>query len=149
MKKENYYHIIGIGIGNSQKEDNTMARKSAAAEQVEAVDWTDLEAKPKVKETKRGVPGMVEMIKAFCAQCMGDYLDGRDDCGVPGCPLYRSMPYGKMEPDYEWRTNGGHRNENRRMLKFEIIKAGIVAKVAKKKKKAAAKKKTSKRGKKK
>lgn len=121
-----------------------MARKSAAAEQVEAVDWSDLEKEPKIKETKRGVPGMVEMIKAFCSQCMGDYLDGKIDCEVPGCPLYRSMPYGKMDPDYLWRTNGGHRNENRRALRFELVKAEIVAKL-KKKKKAAAKKLAKKR----
>jgi hypothetical protein len=123
-----------------------MARKSsAAAKEVEAIDWSDLEAKPKVKETKRGVPGMAEMIKAFCAQCMGDYLDGRDDCGNPKCPLYRSMPYGKLEPDYEWRTTGGHRNENRRILKFQIIKEGVAAKVAKKKKKKKKKAATKKK----
>lgn len=31
--------------------------------------------------------------KAKCADCCGYYIDGRLDCGVPGCPLYKFMPY--------------------------------------------------------
>lgn len=39
-----------------------------------------------------------QAILAKCADCMGDYIDGREDChgdGLQGgiCPLYAFMPY--------------------------------------------------------
>jgi hypothetical protein len=30
---------------------------------------------------------------AKCADCMNRFLDGREDCLIPTCPLYPSMPY--------------------------------------------------------
>jgi hypothetical protein len=32
-------------------------------------------------------------ILAKCAECMVDYIDGRVDCGVTGCPLHPFQPY--------------------------------------------------------
>ena len=32
-------------------------------------------------------------IKATCYQCMNSYVDGKNDCGIPDCPLYPFMPY--------------------------------------------------------
>jgi hypothetical protein len=42
------------------------------------------------KLTQRGA------INAKCADCMGDYADGRDDCDMQKCPLYPWQPYGKV-----------------------------------------------------
>lgn len=36
-------------------------------------------------------------MQAKCAECMNRYVDGARDCGVPGCPLYPWMPYGKAD----------------------------------------------------
>ena len=36
-----------------------------------------------------------QSILAKCAECVSDYIDGREDCEVQGCPLYPFMPYGK------------------------------------------------------
>jgi hypothetical protein len=41
-------------------------------------------------------------IEAFCAQCMGYWQDGKVDCESTKCPLYKWMPYGKLEPDFTW-----------------------------------------------
>lgn len=35
-----------------------------------------------------------QSIRAKCAECMGNYEDGRKDCTNEGCPLYPWMPYG-------------------------------------------------------
>jgi hypothetical protein len=34
-----------------------------------------------------------QAIIAKCADCMNNYVDGRNDCGVRTCPLYPWMPY--------------------------------------------------------
>lgn len=34
-----------------------------------------------------------QAILAKCFDCCGGYVDGLDDCGVKGCPLYPFMPY--------------------------------------------------------
>ncbi len=34
-----------------------------------------------------------QAILAKCAECCGGYVDGKDDCEVPRCPLYPFMPY--------------------------------------------------------
>lgn len=39
-------------------------------------------------------------IIAKCCACSGHYVDGRDDCDTPTCPLYPYMPYGKMRTKY-------------------------------------------------
>jgi hypothetical protein len=36
-------------------------------------------------------------IIANCFDCMGQYVDGRQDCKNPLCPLYPFMPYRKKE----------------------------------------------------
>lgn len=36
---------------------------------------------------------MKEAILAKCYDCMASYIDGRQDCEIPDCPLYRWMPY--------------------------------------------------------
>jgi len=34
-----------------------------------------------------------QMIIAKCYECMGEYVDGRFDCGINDCPLHPMMPY--------------------------------------------------------
>lgn len=34
-----------------------------------------------------------QAIKAKCYDCMGYYVDGRRDCKMPDCAIYRWMPY--------------------------------------------------------
>ena len=36
-----------------------------------------------------------DAIKAKCCECMGYYIDGREDCLIDNCPLYPYMPYRK------------------------------------------------------
>ncbi len=38
-----------------------------------------------------------QAIQAKCAECMGDYADGRIDCGIPSCPLHPWQPYSKTD----------------------------------------------------
>ena len=40
---------------------------------------------------------MKQMILAKCFECMGGYLDGKQDCEIPKCPLYPLMPYGAIK----------------------------------------------------
>lgn len=42
-----------------------------------------------------------EAILQKCWDCMGQYGDGKGDCGVKTCPLYSFMPYRDGEPDLE------------------------------------------------
>lgn len=35
-----------------------------------------------------------QAIAAKCADCMGRYVDGPQDCRIPACPLYPFSPYG-------------------------------------------------------
>jgi hypothetical protein len=34
-----------------------------------------------------------QMIMAKCNECCCGYIDGNNDCKIPGCPLYPLMPY--------------------------------------------------------
>ena len=34
-----------------------------------------------------------QAILAKCYECTNGYLDGKDDCSIPNCPLYPMMPY--------------------------------------------------------
>lgn len=36
---------------------------------------------------------------AQCYDCMGYYVDGKADCGIPDCPHYRRMPYRGKKAD--------------------------------------------------
>ncbi len=51
-----------------------------------------------VKELNRyqsgGKLSLKQAILAKCADCLGSYADGKDDCAMPDCPLYPWMPYG-------------------------------------------------------
>jgi hypothetical protein len=38
-----------------------------------------------------------QAIRAFCADCMGWYAEGKGDCGDPLCSLHPFMPYRSME----------------------------------------------------
>lgn len=37
-----------------------------------------------------------QAILAKCCTCMGYYVDGRRNCEVETCPLYRWMPYKRL-----------------------------------------------------
>ncbi len=43
------------------------------------------------REGKRLTLG--ESVKAMCASCCCEFVDGRVDCGIRSCPLYSRMPY--------------------------------------------------------
>ena len=43
-----------------------------------------------------------QAIKAKCADCMGNYSDGRLSCETPECPLWPWMPY---NPHKKRRSN--------------------------------------------
>ncbi len=45
---------------------------------------------------KRKRYSMAKGIKEKCSDCMSEYMDGRNDCGVDSCSLYPFMPYGKI-----------------------------------------------------
>jgi len=45
-------------------------------------------------------------IRAKCADCMGDYADGRESCENKNCPLFPYMPY---NPNRVKRTNPGRK----------------------------------------
>ncbi|RKY28748.1 MAG: hypothetical protein DRP83_00210 [Planctomycetota bacterium] len=47
-------------------------------------------------------PTRTQAMLAKCHDCTGHYHDGKDDCEVTKCPLYKWMPYRKLEPDFEW-----------------------------------------------
>ncbi len=57
-----------------------------------AVGVADLE---RYRSGARLTPG--QMIKAKCAECMCQYEDGKEDCGIRDCPLYPAMPYRSVE----------------------------------------------------
>ena len=44
-----------------------------------------------------GVLTRAQAMAAMCAECMGDYIDGRMDCKTPECPLYPWMAYRKID----------------------------------------------------
>lgn len=46
-----------------------------------------------------------QMVYAKCADCMGNYADGRIDCLIPDCSLYPLMPYGAMRGQYKSRQS--------------------------------------------
>ena len=45
----------------------------------------------KFLENKRTTP--MESIMAKCYDCIGYFIDGRNDCKMPNCPLYCFMQY--------------------------------------------------------
>ncbi len=38
-----------------------------------------------------------QAVSAKCFECMGYFADGRQDCGIKGCPLYPWMVYGQKK----------------------------------------------------
>ena len=75
--------------------------------------------KPKLFEK----PGRVEAMKAKCAECMGDYIDGRQDCELITCPLYAYNSLRTKLPDLGWRDNGSHKAANRKLAKERLKEA--------------------------
>jgi len=47
-------------------------------------------------------PTRAAAMLAKCHECCGYYVDGKVDCAVPTCPLYRWMPYRTSAPDLAW-----------------------------------------------
>jgi hypothetical protein len=46
-----------------------------------------------IKYRKGGRLTRKEAVLAMCYDCMGLYIDGKNDCQIPECPLYFWMPY--------------------------------------------------------
>jgi len=74
-----------------------------------------------------------QMIFAKCFECMGGYADGRNDCGVPECPLYPLMPYGTLKGKYKSRkvaynpSLGAKRGIFGRNIGPEITKSEVIS----------------------
>lgn len=52
----------------------------------------------------------MQAVHAKCAECCGGYADGRQDCGIPACPLYQFMPY-RGQIDHFSENEGGVSHE--------------------------------------
>ena len=39
-----------------------------------------------------------QAIQATCFECMNGFIDGKEDCSIPDCPLYPWMPYSSQKP---------------------------------------------------
>ena len=48
-----------------------------------------------VRHVEGGRNTCLQAIKAKCHECCGGFADGRVDCEIETCPLYRWMPYRK------------------------------------------------------
>lgn len=54
-----------------------------------------------------------QAIHAKCAECCGDYQDGRFDCLIPACPLHPFMPYrGELEESVPVQVEGAPDNDS-------------------------------------
>lgn len=56
------------------------------------------------RKTRRPTPSMRRAIRMKCQDCMADFVDGRQDCGIRICPLYFWQPYRQSEPDLTWAS---------------------------------------------
>lgn len=45
-----------------------------------------------------------EAIMAKCFECSNGYIDGKEDCQLPDCPLYAFMPYNPNRQNNILRT---------------------------------------------
>ena len=50
------------------------------------------------ERAKRNPTSLKAAILAKCYECCGEYADGRWDCGITDCSLYRWMPYKHRRP---------------------------------------------------
>lgn len=39
-----------------------------------------------------------QAVAAKCFECMNGFIDGRQDCAIPDCPLYPWMPFNPNKP---------------------------------------------------
>lgn len=61
-------------------------------------------------------------IEGKCFDCTGGYADGYKDCEITYCPLYRFMPYRKLNPDFTWSKIYTKRHKN--VSEEERVKIG-------------------------
>lgn len=54
----------------------------------------------------------LDLIKAYCYDCMGFYEDGIGDCKNPRCPLYSKMPYNLVPHAVSQLRRGENRKRN-------------------------------------
>lgn len=47
-------------------------------------------------------PTLKQAALHMCHQCNGFYDGGKQDCLNTTCPIYKWMPYRKLEPDTSW-----------------------------------------------
>ena len=72
----------------------------------------------------------VELIKAYCYDCMGFYEDGISDCKNPRCPLYSKMPYAKSLRSSPMTTRGKKRIRNEIMYPMVSRLSPLTTKIA-------------------
>jgi hypothetical protein len=74
-------------------EEEIIENEEEISEEDESDDESEVEDSSAIK--------MRTGVQLHCWQCMGFYSDGKRDCENLKCPLYKWMPYRKMEPDFE------------------------------------------------
>ena len=72
----------------------------------------------------------VELIRAYCYDCMGFYEDGIIDCKNSKCPLYSKMPYAKVLRSSPVTTRGIKRIRNEVMYPVISRLSPITTKIA-------------------
>ena len=90
-------------LNGSDTQSNTADKKNQIADLIK-----NIESSPRVtgrKEYIRFLQGKKitrnEAIAAHCYECMGHYVDGREDCTIGTCSLYPFSPsklYGALRP---------------------------------------------------
>jgi hypothetical protein len=50
-----------------------------------------------IKHLEGGRLTLKQAVNAYCYSCLGYYADGKQDCKMPKCPLYRFMAYNGNE----------------------------------------------------
>lgn len=65
--------------------------------------------------------GTIKMFRAKCYDCHNDFLDGRKDCLVRGCPIYFWMPYRELYPTYEWMFELDYTERHRKQAFIECM----------------------------
>jgi hypothetical protein len=70
-------------------------KKSELIEMIEKNGTLSRGKKSLIKHLENGKIGRKEAMDAKCYDCMGYFIDGRKDCKMPNCSLFKYRPYKK------------------------------------------------------